>query len=434
MKREDEYISYEDLNKEQKEAADDILNWYKYDDKQVYALGGYAGTGKSTLVRTVSNLIQDDVGFESRIKYVTYTGKASLVLKRKGLPATTIHSLAYIPEGEKKLDSGKIVPVFKRREKLPENITLLVIDEISMVPECKFKDLKEYGVKILAVGDPGQLPPVNDERDKGNPNEIIKNKKWDSVLKHVHRQAKDNPIIQLASLIRKGDLMRGGIYKDKEGDTRVLVESYKNINKKILKKADQIILGYNSTRRYINKKMREWLGFTDELPEKGDKLICLLNNWNKECSGYVKGTVKEQKVNLVNGMIGYCKNPIRDLHKHYGEFRADFQPEFIKGGYFSNLLISTSPFEGRQDRSSYIYGRDEMVNQFDYGYSITCHKGQGSQWENIAILNQHIPSYDSKKHRRWLYTAVTRASKNLVLFTNTLGYGKRGYIKWENYI
>lgn len=444
------FIPYEDLSTDQKEVTDDILEWYFEKDEQIYALGGYAGTGKSTLIRTVSSMIEEEENYDIQIKYITYTGKASLVLSVKGLNATTIHSLIYEPVGEKELENGREVPIFEKREHIPRDIVLLIIDEISMVPQHILEDLKSYNVKILAVGDPGQLPPVQSDVRDIKENEIVREVRWNSVLNKIHRQAEGNPILRLASRIREGRKMLGwGKFKDDSGNTRLVISKHTKIDEKPLLDANQILLGFNRSRRRLNQKMRKWKGFTDRLPQEGDEVICIWNNWNRACTGRLKGSTKETTVNLVNGMKGRVVNSIRNYEESPGIFRMDFQPEFFSEGYFQDLLVSDTAFlkpvesdgEGT-DKSRYIYNlREEMVNQFDYGYSVTTSKAQGSQWDNVVILNQNYEERSTLNHRRWLYTAVTRASKNLILFTDTLGYklrrypdGRPKYIFWMNYL
>lgn len=373
-----ELIPYEKLNKEQKSAADSILEWYKNNDsEQIFTLAGYAGTGKSTLIRTVVNMIKrNEDRFDAKVRYLTYTGKASIVLTLKGMPATTIHNLIYIPEGETVTEEGEEIIEFRKRDTVPSQIVLLIVDEISMVPEEILDDLESYNIKILAVGDPGQLPPV-----RGNRNDLIREGKYNVMLRNIHRQAKGNPIIRLSKKIREGKRISYGTKSDSNGDAKLAILKPRQVNDEMMLKADQIITGYNKTRRNINQKIRNMKGFNSILPQKGDKLICTFNNWDKALKGKLKGTTREQMVFLVNGMIGECVSGVRDTNNDFGWFRMDFRPDCFRDAHFYNLLTSESIFYGEEDDVNKLFFMDEFPNQFDYGYAVTCHKCvSGDTW------------------------------------------------------
>src|SRR5690606_14347601 len=117
----------------------------------------------------------------------------------------------------------------------------------------------------------------------------------DFTLTEIHRQAEGNPIIHLSMLARTKQPIPYGWYGQ---DNEVLVISqmeWHSLKERVYATADQIICGYNRTRQALNKDIRQYLGFHHQLPQKGDKLICTKNNWNK--------TIED--IALVNGMTGF---------------------------------------------------------------------------------------------------------------------------------
>lgn len=414
-------ITYENLSKDQKEAADLILDWYfNHDSKQVFSLAGYAGTGKTTLIKTVVGMIKKEIDFyNSQVKFLTYTGKASVVMAMKGLsPVSTIHSLIYKPEGKEEDEKGEERLSFRKREYIDKDIILLVVDEVSMVPDWIWEDLKSFDIKILATGDPGQLPPV-----RGGENKLIKYGDYDYILTKIHRQAKGNPIIQISKKIREGKGLKYGTYRNKKGEVKVAIIPKDRMKDEYLIQANQVICGYNKTRKKLNNKIRDILGFKSDLPEKGDKVICIYNNWNLSIEGTIRGGVMNQKISLVNGLVGECINSIRSVDSEMGRFRMDFKPDFLKYSYFSNILVSSSEFYGKSDDKHALYYEDEFPNQFDFGYVVSCHKAEGSQWDKVLLINEPFRSYSFEKQKQWLYTAVTRARDRLVLVTDRNLYG-----------
>ena len=164
--------------------------------RQVFRLFGYAGTGKTTLARHLAEHVDGDVLFAA------FTGKAALVMRSKGAKdARTIHSLIYSPR-----ESDTEEPSFVLNDESPAaRASLIVIDECSMVDEELGRDLLSFGKKVLVLGDPAQLPPV-----KGGG--FFTEAEPDIMLREVHRQAADDPIIRLSMLVREGERLTYGVY------------------------------------------------------------------------------------------------------------------------------------------------------------------------------------------------------------------------------
>jgi exodeoxyribonuclease-5 len=401
---------HEEMTADQKTADKMIEEWFKSSTRQVFVLTGFAGTGKTTLLKhtvcNTLNLVPDDSA-----AFVTPTGKAATVLIRSGIPATTLHRLIYqsITEKVKVEINGKTVEIeklrFRRREVIDKSIKLIVLDEASMVSDSVLWDLMEFGVKLLLCGDNAQLPPVEGF------NTYLKQP--DCILRQIVRQQQDNPIIKLSEMAREGKYIPYGTY----GNCVAVIQKRAFIDerrKNYLTKADQIICGINRTRVQLNDEIRGMKGFS-VLPENGDKLICTYNNWDE----YID---EDGKFNLVNGIIGTCYDPFYDNGTGIGFMQ--FMPEFLGKLCPEALPFDTGIFTDGKFRykiGDYFEKFDEegepvgafTLNRFEYGYCISCHKAQGSEFNNVVVFDE---SYAFKEDKaRWLYTAITRAKKKLIL-------------------
>lgn len=400
----------EEFTADQAEASKLIEDWFLHSEKQTFVLAGYAGTGKTTLLKTaVCEILKLEP--EESCAFVTPTGKAATVLIRSGIRATTLHKLIYqsiIEETEVEVNGRKITVEklsFKRRESIGKSIKLIVLDEASMVSDEVLYDLTEFGVKLLICGDNAQLPPVE------GLNGFLTCP--DFTLKTIVRQNEGNPIIKLSEMAREGKYIPYGRYGNS-----VLVTSKRLFTgerrKNCLLRADQIICGINKTRALINEEIRALCGF-DGMPQSGEKLICTQNNWETFIDS-------EMRFNMVNGIIGTVIDPFYDNSKCMGFIQ--FKPDFLDENCPEALPIDTGVFiDGyyRYKRDDYFEKFDEngeaagvfTLNRFEYGYCISCHKAQGSEFDNVVVFDE---SYCFKEDKnRWLYTAITRAKKNLVI-------------------
>ena len=366
------------FSRQQEQALAAIRKWLTT-DQQVFYLAGYAGTGKSTLA--------NEVGADF---FAAYTGKAAHVLQEKGCRnATTIHRLIYIP----RIKSRQILKdLLQRAEKEPDNVqlmerilaektnlrkpafnlnldsplcgaSLICIDECSMVNKQIGEDLLSFDTKVLVLGDPAQLPPVYGAG-------FFTSKEPDFLLTEVHRQAADNPILDLATTIRTKHRL--------PLDHPLVVP---RVEPEMAMAVDQLIVGRNTTRRGSNRRMRELLGHEGAMPVNGDKLVCLRNNHE---IGLLNGAVHIAEAVQDTGAVLWLtldNGLIVDAHKH--------------------------PFQG----DDIPFWMELEAEKFDYGYALTCHKSQGSQWDSVGIVDE---SAAFGQHRwSWLYTAVTRAAKEL---------------------
>ena len=427
------------LNEQQRIAKDKIAKWFKdteFGGSKIFTLAGYAGTGKTFLI---NYLIENVFNIPKKnIAIVTPTGKAASVLIQKGTEASTIHRLIYTcKDSEKKDKNGKPIPRFIKKSSLPD-YKLVILDEVSMISKKIMEDLISFDLPILAIGDPGQLPPILAER-----HDLLLHPNY--VLTEIVRQSEDDPIIQVATMARHKQTIPYGHYGES-----VVVAPLAGIKPEILDnlllKADQVICGKNATRNQLNKYMRELLGKTSKYPEIGDKIICIQNNYDIFLD-------EDQTYPLVNGNIGYVKdfeltNEKMDLSKI--KFKADFLDSYIDEDLISDTGIFhnndftydrhqkiykledgnvvprrslTKPKEMKdedyrkivaEELSNRVKTKEELqICQFDFGYAISCHKAQGSEFDKVVIFDES-KSFPAEQEK-WLYTAITRAKKKLII-------------------
>jgi exodeoxyribonuclease V len=356
---------------EQAAALDKVRTWLRAGEPQVFRLFGYAGVGKTTLARHIAEDAKGDAVFAA------FTGKAALVMRSKGcVGASTIHALIYrATEGEEG------APTFTLNHDGPASRAgLIVIDECSMVDAELGRDLLSFGKPILVLGDPAQLPPV-----KGGG--FFTEAEPDVMLTQIHRQAEDNPIIRLSQIVRNGGEIAYGAY----GESQVIRRD--QIEPQMVLSADQVLVGLNRTRRLYNQRIRTLGGLIEPLPVAGDKLVCLRNDRSK---GLINGGLWR-----VEELSGVKKDFVRMI------VRSEDEP----GRANAKVNVLKAFFEGTEADLPYPVRRES--DEFDYGYALTVHKAQGSQWDAVMLFDE---SRAFREHQsRWLYTGVTRAAHRLII-------------------
>jgi exodeoxyribonuclease-5 len=365
---------------QQSTALDAVAKWLKNPHgKQIFRLFGFAGSGKTTLARHLSQ------GIEGRVLFAAFTGKAALVLKSKGCyGASTIHSLIYKPVED---ELTGITEFVLNHESDAAGAALIVIDEVSMVGEDLARDLLSFGAKILVLGDPAQLPPVKGEG-------FFINAEPDVMLTEVHRQAAENPIIRLSIDVREGRGLVPGTY----GDSRVVRRA--EIDRDELQAevlcADQVLCGLNRTRQAFNLRARQIKGLAGAIapwhPTAGDRLVCLRNDKTK---GLLNGGLWEATSVAVAGKKFNIRVKSLDMP----------QQEHVDTEVLDAFFLGT---EGELD-----WKVKRHSDQFTYGQVLTCHKAQGSSWPGVLVFDES--SVFREDAAKWTYTAITRAAERATI-------------------
>lgn len=386
-------MEYE-FSEDQQRAHDAIIQWFFNNDGQLLTLGGYAGTGKTTLIAAVAESMRREVP-QLKIAFACFTGKASLILKNKLIRLDvlgddycgTIHGLIYKPVFN---DKGKIVS-WERVEGHKFEAGLIIVDEASMVDEVIFADLRSYGRPILAVGDHGQLPPVT-----GNFNLMHKP---DLRLERIHRQDAGNPIIRASMLVREHGKLPLCNWENKVLKHPAGTSVLQNMPLDELR-ATLVLCGTNKMRVGLNAKIRAKLGYLNPEPQVGESVICLRNDRN---------------LGIFNGLTGVI-NEIEPDGQH--RYRA-------KISFPGNLEVACRINKLQFGRSSTLQGeeipglhRNFYGNLFDWGYAMTVHKSQGSEAQQVVVFEDCDWIKEEDVRRRWLYTAYTRASERLIVVAN----------------
>lgn len=411
------------LSDEQRFIEKEILDWYRSPSRRntVVKFAGYAGTGKTTVLSHISKKIRvnsNDMGTRGahKIAFCAFTGKASVVLENK-LEETgalrsydyigTIHGLLYFPETIIK-NGRKVIVGWNKKKDL--DCDLIVVDEGSMVTGDLWKDLLSYRVPIIVCGDHGQLPPV------GSKFNLLLDP--DYILKEIHRQALENPIVKLTLDIRRKGYIDPGVhgpnvFKLDWNNHPACQKTFNKIDWVQAVKNTIILCGFNKTRVNLNKVVRGKLDYKLEEPYPGERVICLQNN---------------HETGVKNGQLGTAvwfypeRKRLYDLTVEMDGFEGDlyqclcYQDAFGKPTYdqFMDFDYKTYMPILREKKI-------QRIDLFDFGYAITVHKSQGSEWDRVILFEQRNQYQSDQEYARWLYTAATRAKEKLFVIYNYWG-------------
>jgi exodeoxyribonuclease-5 len=362
--------------------------------KKHITLGGYAGTGKTTLIAELRNKLEK-ANPKIKVAFCAFTGKAVQVLKNKLTlgnaiykrdSISTIHSLIYRTIED---DRGAVLGWIKKEiEEL--DFDLIIVDEASMIDSKIWQDLNYYEIPIIAVGDHGQLPPISGGFNLMDKPEL--------KLENIHRQAENNPIIKVSILAREE-----GKIPYQKWDKKVFKitnseafeyydDLFSSYNQDLL-----ILCNFNNTRLRLNQAVRKYKDFEEQTPMRNDRVICLRNNHEKY---------------IYNGMQGFIKN-IKTKNELAYEVEIEMDGlDKIYSGLISKDQFNSPTTLNNINRSYKTQGLD----LFDFGYALTVHKAQGSQAKKVVLFEERTKHQSDDDFRRWLYTAVTRAEEELLIF------------------
>ena len=378
-----------DLSDKQKDILGKILDWREKMSSQFITLGGYAGTGKTTLLGYLSNVLRErEKGLS--IAFCSYTGKASRVLQRKLKDTKSIYTNDYIGTIHRLIykaildDDGEIIG-WEKQDISDFKYDLIIVDEASMVTQEIWNDLLSFGKPIIAVGDHGQLPPVEGKFN------LMENPQL--RLEEIYRQEANNPIIMVSEIARKYGTVP---IQDFSKTVRKLAKSEVDTGEFLgdmfegYDSDTMVLVGYNNSRIRINTGIRQLLGFDTLLPSTGDRVICLKNNHSME---------------IFNGMMGTL------LSVDESDMFLDVEIELDDEDYPYIGKVSKDQFGKERTFGDGIEG----IDLFDFGYALTVHKAQGSQCRRVVVFEERFKTMDDDMWRRWLYTAITRASDELYI-------------------
>jgi exodeoxyribonuclease-5 len=405
-------------NRQQADALDACARWLA--DKsapQVFRIAGYAGVGKSTIAKHLAEGTNAPV-------FCAYTGKAASVLRKMGMPnASTIHALLYKPtpqntewltqrrEARQQMILHQVAPTMlaeidaeiaalERAARRPRFVlnegsplwecSLIVADESSMITERMHDDLASFGKKMLILGDPGQLPPVQGRGyyDTLGPPDVL--------LTEIVRQAKDNPVIRYATMARNGEpipFVKDGAFRK----VRMAEVTVPHLVKAVDAGA-QVLTGKNKTRRELNGWVRAAHGFEACVyPQPTERVVILKNDYTYGVFNGVTATVMQTHELGAGDGGGVC------LTLDYDGRPLEFLP--IEAGYFDALVA------GALYEPGFTYGQVPV----DFGNALTVHKSQGSQWSHVVVWDDGFGMRDPDVRRKWLYTAITRAAEKCTI-------------------
>ena len=421
-------------------------------NRSIYVLKGYAGTGKTTLV---SSLVKSLPVVAKRHVLIAPTGRAAKVLaKYSKRAASTIHRKIYW------IRTNKSGNTFITRKENTHTNTIFFVDEASMISENNEKafgnrsildDLIEYvyeglDCKLILIGDTAQLPPVHLEVSPALNEEILEKKSNKQIisreLTEVVRQKENSLILNNATLIRekiaKEDYTFPSIITNNEvirintgEDLQDALESaYSNngINN------TSVICRSNKRANLYNQQIRAKIRWQENEISSGDMLMVVRNNyfWLDESSkaGFIANgdiimvtkineTIERYGFRFARAsveMVDYPKEKNLDLLLLLDTLTSE-SPTISYDQYQKLYKEISKDYKGQKEINKKIK-EDEFFNalQIKFAYAITCHKSQGGQWENIFVdMGYFTDQMLDKAYLRWLYTAITRATKKLYL-------------------
>lgn len=419
---------------------------------QVFVFAGYAGSGKSTCVAALVTSLQLR---QDEVLYMAPTGKAAKVLSSKlrdsgwYTPATTIHKAIYMPQAQKSqeikdnldradtewdarvsaaatgnsdarflfehmnnhelqvlinklenelsdaMDNEGLSFILKDQRHLPENVKIIVVDEASMVDTDIADDLAAFNLPILAIGDPGQLPPINGTHG-------FSMEEPDVFLTEIHRQAAENPIIHLATMARQGEFIKPGTY----GDNARVVRRRDDKATLDMESEAMVLVGTHNKRFAVTMAIREALGITETGPMKDEPILVQKNS--REYPSLVNGSIltcMEDYGDLQNGNVSITLR-VQDPDQDYLEYNLRCPQALFEEHHFKKRNAYSGPMKQ-------VYSAKASQEQLDWGHALTVHKAQGSEWDEVVLHDESGVFRGAGD--RWLYTGITRAKEDLTI-------------------
>ncbi len=379
----------------------------------VAVMAGYAGTGKSYLLRRIAEV-------HGVPTIVAPTGAAAARIKEvAGLGASTIHRWLYKFVPNPNSDTG----TFNR--KIPDEMQrgdsdLVIVDEASMVGRDIHNDIDEMarmlGLKILYVGDPFQLPPVEEESEGfclldpklGYASEYV-------LLDEIVRQAQDSYIIKASMMIRAGDVMGAMAILPKVNPLQALDKAVE-----VSSLSDSMVVVHkNSTRFALNERIRKLRGFEGDI-QAGEPIMVVKNNYqlyvyNGERYKFLEWLdITDSKHAVWNKFTKVEENTRFGMAKLQYDAKTDFAGILAEEELYGRMQTSGRAMEKVGD----IHYRGRPFIHANLGYVLTCHKAQASQANDVLVVIEPGVRFwgnDREQSLRWIYTGITRAINNCTI-------------------
>lgn len=414
---------------QQDKALMEVSDWMDDPDRPTFYLAGYAGTGKTTLAR---HFAENTNGL---VLFAAFTGKAASVLAAKGCEgARTLHSILYevgeadrskLRELEQRLrtilamkpvDDTHRVSLLRQADEIENKIKLerkrtagprfslnsestlkeaelLILDECSMVDNKLAEDVLSFNKKVLVLGDPAQLPPV---RGTG----YFTSRRPDVLLTEIHRQARDNPIIRAATALREHRPIPFGDWGAVRHLSKNEIDKYEFIPNRV-KDGSQVLCGFNKSRRGINITVRRSMGNHSRYPVNGEQLVVLRN---------------DRELGVLNGVLCTASGDAEpDMDDDCHMIRLDYEGHIVP-----TTPMDRVPFDiylKPELEKHYSPGMHPHLLQCDWGYALTVHKSQGSEWNDVTLYDDGFGSRQQGLRWKWLYTGATRAMDRLTIIS-----------------
>ena len=423
---------------------------------QVFMLKGYAGSGKTTILKGLVEYLEE---VEKDFTLMAPTGRAAKVIREKtGQEAYTIHKSIYSYEDMVEVEDGdSYYYYFKIRNNVDVARKIFIVDEASMVSDAQshgeffrfgsgrlLSDLIVYtrvtqpfvNSKIIFVGDPCQLPPVGDNSSKAFEASYLKEhfnlSSEETEMKEVQRQGGDSGILSVAAKLRKS--ISAGFFNDfnlRSNGKDIINPSYETFFDTWQKASSPkiIIASKNKTCLDLNLQIRERRFGNANLPvQKSDIVIMGGNNYRKGVFNGEFAVINEVSDTVIQRTITLRgKNPVtlswRDVKLVFPD--AESNNKVVKGKILENFLYGDNNLKPEETQALYVdfthrnkglkpkseefiaaIKQDEFFNclLLKYGYAVTCHKAQGGEWDNVFTVwdNDNVVGFNcfTDKQRR----------------------------------
>jgi exodeoxyribonuclease-5 len=418
-------ISEGDLSPDQAEAVSRVHAWWKGSGRR-FVVTGSAGTGKTRLIVEILARLGLTAG---QVALVAPTNKACDVLREK-LPAnlgfrgvvSTFHSLLYRYRWPAAWDGEDQKWEIIGHKPRKEGVALLICDEASMLADLDVEAMED-NYRVVYLGDAAQLPAIVEDRVWHGRQAVASDilERPDSVLTTIHRQSGGSSILDAADIVRQGEFLEPGLWDDDA--TQVLHEDDGHVDgalfRQLLRDSDAVLVARNATRVRLNQLIRSLRGFErfpgDWLPKPGELLVTIERASDSDFVGQPLLSNGQQLV--VDRVVRIGEDTKRSSGEpfEYAVVEAHCRDNPAQRGTWpiSQEMLVGKHVVGDEVITKNIAGPRSKVLRCDWGYALTVHKAQGSEWGRVLVVDHG--AYDKVGQRQWNYVALTRARSTVTV-------------------